>query len=237
MTHDTNAGAMPALEVPGFDLRVIPTAVTTSGEREIMHALFDTNYRQANHAYLDKSFGVLRYAAIAMEGDVPAGFALGDLRVVDLPRLPQQAVAMAGICCVAPGYRRRGLFGALELRAMSGAGPPPPGRLLSAGRMAHPASMRTMSRQPSAVPKLGVPLTQWQRAVGRAVADLYGTQQFDDETFVCVGSGTPIGYPVIELEVHSDEWRVFEPVNRDRGDSLLGLGWRPDPPEGWSEPG
>jgi hypothetical protein len=228
-------GAVPRIEVPGFDLRVVPTADATPEERALMHALFDTNYRQANHPYLDKSFGVLRFAAIAMNGDTAAGFALGDMRVVDLPRLPQQAVAMAGICCVAPEYRRRGLFGALEMLAMSGAGAPPPGRILSVGRMAHPASMRTMSRQPSAVPKLGAPLTPWQRAIGRAIADLYGTARFDDQTFVCVGSGTPIGYPVIELEVEPAEWRLFEPVDRDRGDSLLGIGWRPDPPEGWHD--
>ena len=42
--------------------------------------------------------------------DMRMRVALGDMRVVDLPRLPQQAVAMAGICCVAPEYRRRGLL-------------------------------------------------------------------------------------------------------------------------------
>ena len=200
-----------------------------------MHALFDAAYRHANHPYLDRSFDVLRYAAIATREGAPAGFALGDMRVVDLPRLPQQTIAMAGICCVSPDFRRRGLFGALELKAMAGAGIPPAERMLSVGRMAHPASMRTMQRSPSAVPQAGVPLTPWQREVGRAVAALYGTAQFDDETFVCAGTGTPIGYPVIELEVEPEEWRVFEPVDRDRGDSLLGLGWRPDAPPGWHD--
>jgi hypothetical protein len=227
---------LPNISVAGFDLRVVRTTDATPEDRAIMHALFDTNYRQGNHAYLDKSFGVLAYAAIAMDGDTPAGFALGETRVVDLPRLPQQAVAMAGICCVAPEYRRRGLFGALEQSAMRARiDAPAPGRILGVGRMAHPASMRTMIRQRSAVPRPGVPLTPWQREVGRAVAALYGTAEFDEATFVCKGSGAPIGYPVIELQVEPGEWKLFEPVNRDRGDSLLGMGWIPDAPEGWDD--
>lgn len=200
-----------------------------------MHALFDSNYLQANHAYLDKSFAALRFAAIARHGEEPAGFALADMRIVDLPRLPRQTVAMAGICCIAPAFRRRGLFAALEQLAMSGPGVRLTGRLLSVGRMAHPASMRTMARSPSVVPKPGVAISPWQREVGRAIAALYGTAHFDDETFVCVGDGTPIGFPVMEVDVEPAEWRVFEPVDRRRGDSLLGLGWRPDAPDGWVE--
>ena len=227
-----SVGAPP----PGFDLRVILTADASAEDRALMHALFDENYRQANHSYLDKSLGVLRYAALATHEGEAAGFALGDLRVVDLPRLPQQTVAMAGIACIGAAHRRRGLFAALALTSMSAGARPPEGRILSAGRMAHPATMRTMARNSSAIPKRGVAITPWQRQVGRAVAQLYGNTDFDEATFVCIGSGTPIGYPVIEIDVTPDEWRLFEPVNRDRGDSLLGLGWRPDAPEGWDEP-
>jgi hypothetical protein len=221
--------------VAEFELRRVPTAEAQAGERALMHALFDANYAQANHAYLDKSFDRLRFAAIATYEGVPAGFALGDMRIADLPRLPSQAVAMAGICCIAPAFRRRGLFGRLEALAMTGPGIVPTGRVLSVGRMAHPASMRTMVRNASAVPKPGVALTAWQREVGRAIAQLYGTAQFDDTTLVCIGDGTPIGYPVMEIDVEPEEWQAFEAVDRDRGDSLLGLGWRPDAPDGWNE--
>ncbi len=222
--------------LPDFDVHALATVDATAEERALMHALFDTNYRQANHPYLDKSFGVLRYAAIATAKDgTPAGFALGDMRVVDLPRLPATPVALAGICCVAPEFRRRGLFGALEMTAIGAAGIRPEGRSLSVGRMAHPASMRTMSRNPVVVPKPGVPITAWQREVGRAIADIYGVQRFDEETFVVEGSGAPIGYPVMEIEVEPEEWVVFEHVDRDRGDSLLGLSWRPDAPPGWDD--
>ncbi|MBI5288323.1 MAG: hypothetical protein HY873_05070 [Chloroflexi bacterium] len=220
-------------DLTDFTFRTLRTADLTAADRDLMQGLFATNYRQANSAYLEKSFGTLGFAAIAAFDDVPAGFALGEMRILDLPRLPRQTVALAGICCINPAFRRRGLFGALELAAMRGADIIPEGRYLSAGRMAHPASMRTMARNATVVPKPGVPITPWQREVGRAIAAAYRTQQFDDETFVCVGSGTPIGYPVMDIEVEPEEWRVFEPVNRDRGDSLLGLCWHPDAPDGW----
>jgi|CXWL01.1.fsa_nt_gi hypothetical protein len=224
-------------DLSAFDIRTIPTSDLTAAERVLMHALFDTNYREANHAYLDKSFGVLGYAAIATHDGTPAGFALAEVRMLDLPRLPQSVVAMAGICCVDPAFRRRGLFGALEQAAMMGAGILPVARMLSAGRMAHPASMRTMATNASVVPKPGVSITAWQREVGRAIAVAYGTAEFDEETFVCHGSGTPIGYPVMEIEAAPEEWTVFEHVNRDHGDALLGLCWRPNAPAGWDDGG
>ena len=90
-----------------------------------------------------------------------------------------------------------------------------------------------LSVRPSIVPKPGVVPTAWQQEVGQAVADVYGVANFDPETFVCVGSGKPIGYPVIELETEEAEWEVFRPVDRARGDALLGIVWSPDAPEGW----
>lgn len=219
-----------------FDIRMVPTADLTPGDRDLMFALFAANYRDANLPYLEKSFGVLKYAAIATEKGTPAGFALAEMRVLDLPRLPQTIVGMAGICCVDAAFRRRGLFGGLEGTAMGGAGIRPEGRYLSTGRMAHPATMRTMARNASVVPMVGVPITEWQRAVGRAIADAYGVVEFDDETFVVRGSGVPIGYPVMEIDVEPEEWLAFERVDRDRGDSLLGVCWHPEAPEGWDDP-
>lgn len=219
-------------DLSDFTIVSKPTADLTAADRAIMFALFDLAYRQANHAYLEKSFGKLRYMALTMHGDTPAGFALGEMRVMDLPRLPQQEVVLAGICCIAPRFRRRGLFGALERAAVMAAGIAPRGRMLSVGRMAHPASFRVMNRE-TRVPRPGVEPTAWQQEVGQAIADAYGVARFDPKTFVCHGSGEPIGYPNIEMDVEPEEWRVFERVDRDRGDSLLGLSWMPDAPEGW----
>jgi hypothetical protein len=33
--------------------------------------------------------------------------------------------------------------------------------------------------------------------------------------------------------LETQEWEIFKPVNRDRGDALLGMMWTPDAPPGW----
>lgn len=205
----------------------------TPAEREVVFALFDLAYRDANHGYLAKSLTKLKFITLAYHDGEPAGFGLAEMRVLDLPRLPRQAVAMAGICCVDDRFRRRGLFGALEGRSMAAAGNRPAGRLITCGRMAHPASFRTMTRNPTRIPKPGVATTAWQREIGAAIAAEYGVPDFDAATFVCHGTGEPIGYPNLAMDVTDDERVVFRDVNRDRGDSLLGMAWIPDAPAGW----
>lgn len=224
----------PARDFTGFTFTVQEAATLTPEERARCHALFALAYKQANAAYLDKSLGKLKYVAMAMHSDTPAGFACGESRIIDLPRLPGQLVTLAGICCIDPQFRRRGLFGRLEQLALAQGLPADAAtqRMLRCGRMAHPASMRIMQLAPGVVPKRGAPPTQWQREVGAAIAAAYGSD-FDPETFVCRGTGVPIGYPDMEIEASPEEWELFAPVNRDRGDSLLGLSWSPAPPDGW----
>ncbi len=165
------------------------------------------------------------------------GFALGETRSLDLPGLADQQVGLAGLCCVEARSRRRGLFYALERRALTegfeGLGPLRHGRLLAAGRMAHPASFRVMTANPGVVPRPGVAPSDFQQEVGRVIAACYGVVDFDPLNFVCRGSGHPIGYPRMVVEVDPAEWEVFTAVDRENGDSLLGLSWLPDPPPGW----
>jgi len=216
-----------------FDFRVVETAKASSRDLDAAFALFELNYRQANRAFLEKTFRVLRYLSLAEHRGEPAGFAVGECRVMDLPRLPKQAVNLAGICCIAPRFRRQGLFAELEGRAIGAAGVEDRSRRLSCGRMAHPAAMRILIWSPTAIPKAGVPLTPWQQEIGQAIARAYGVHDFDPETFVCIGSGVPTGYPRIEVDVEPQEWEIFKAVNRDRGDALLGMMWTPDAPPGW----
>ena len=216
-----------------FDFAVKETRSLSEQERRELFRLFELNYRQANPAFLEKSLAALSHAAMAFHEGVAVGFGLADSRVMDLPRLPAQVVVLAGICCVAPEFRRRGLFGKLELLAIQAGAVPERPRRLACGRMAHPAAMRSISRFPKSVPRPGVRPTAWQQEVGSAIAEAYGVRDFDPETFVCIGSGTPTGYPRIEFDVEPHEWEVFEPVDRDRGDALLTIAWVPDPPEEW----
>lgn len=213
--------------------RVVETDKASPEDLQKVLGLFEMNYRQANRAYLEKSLQTLRYLALAEDEGTAAGFALGECRVMDLPRLPAEVVNLAGICCITPEFRRRGLFRVLEYHAFMAADLPVHTRRLTCGRMAHPASLRGFGRHPTLLPKPRVRLTPWQQEVGRAIAAAYGNQAFDPETFVCIGTGEPIGYPVIEFDVEEWEWEVFKPVNRDRGDSLLAMMWTPDAPPGW----
>lgn len=214
--------------------RVFQTAELTAADLHTIHELFDLAYEQANHGYLDQSLTKLRFLALAHDQATAVGFALGDAVITPLPRMAEpQCVILAGICCIAPDYRRLGLFAHLESLAIRESGLVGPGkRSLACGRMAHPASFRILRGNPTVVPKYGQDPSEWQKEVGLCVAELYGVA-LDPETFVVVGKGKPIGYPKIDIEVEEEEWFPFRPVNRDRGDSLLGMAWNPDAPEGW----
>ncbi len=216
-----------------LEFDVVATSALGEPARARIIALFRASYREANEAYLERSLSRLRFIATATSADGLAGFALGEMRIMDLPRAAQQAVALTGMCCVDASLRRHGLFRELERRAFMAAGIASGSRVLHCGRVAHPASFRTMTSNPTHVPKRHIRPTPWQQEIGGIIAQAYGVDGFDPETFVCAGSGTPIGYPRIEMDVQPEEWDVFAPVNRNQGDALLGLFWFPDAPEGW----
>jgi hypothetical protein len=226
-------------ESDGFEFEVWESKALSSAKRAELLGLFESNYRKANPSFLTKSLARLRHVALSYRQGLPVGFALAETRVIDLPRLPREVVTMAGICCVAPEFRRRGLFRRLELLAGSAAKVAEAPRRLLSGRMAHPAAFRSIGRIPGCVPQAGKSPTPWQQEVGAAIAEAYGVHDFDPRTFVCIGDGTPIGYPQLEFDVEPHEWGLFEPVDRDRGDALLAIAWAPESPPGWegSQPG
>ena len=217
-----------------FDVRVYHRDELPESELSQVHELFGSIYRDANHAYLDKSVRILQHIAVAKKDGTIVGFGMGTTLKTTLPGMrEQQTVSLGGIGCIAPQYRRQRLFGHLSQLATGASGlRKPDTRVLSCGRMAHPAGFRGMSANPTVVPKFNVPTTTWQREIGLRVAELYEVT-LDPETFVVQGEGTPIGYPNIKIDVPQDSWRVFENVNRDKGASLLGVAWSPDAPDGW----
>ncbi len=216
-----------------FRFRTVATADVSAEEMETILSLFAQGYREANTAYIETSLTTLAFVTLAWEGSVPAGFAFAERRRIDLPRLPGTVVAMGGICCIPPAFRRLHLFGELERRSQDAGSVRTEGRVLSAGRMAHPASFRGMSGNPTVVPHRERRATPWQQEVGIAIAGAYRSPGFDPETFVVKGSGKPVGYPVIDIEATPEEWELFTNVDRSAGDSLLGIAWNPDAPPGW----
>jgi hypothetical protein len=221
--------------LPGFVFRTVPTDSLTTADRQLLAELFDASFRHANQAHLEKLLGQLRTVSVAVCDEKPAGFTLSDVRIMDLPRLPEQVVMLGGLACVAPEYQRRGLMIELARRNFIESTPRWSERALFCVRYGHPAAFRTIvARNVSGVPRPGIRPTAWQQEVGRAIADAYGEERFDPETFVCIGAGTPIGYPVIDLEIEPLDWEVFRHVDRERGDSLLGIAWMPGAPPGWA---
>ena len=221
--------------LPGFAFRTVPTDSLTTADRQLLTELVDASFRQANQAHLEKLLRQLRCVSLALHDDKPAGFTLSDVRTMDLPRLPEQIVMLGGLACVAPEFQRRGLMLELARRNFMESTPRWTERALFCVRYGHPAAFRRIvARNESGVPKPGVQPTACQQEVGRVIADAYGEERFDPETFVCMGTGTPIGYPIIEFEVEPLDWEVFRHVDRERGDSLLGIVWMPDAPAGWA---
>ena len=109
-TNDSN--------VRDIEMRVTRTVDLGSDDLERVHQLFDLSYKQANHAYLEKSFSQLKSIALATTEKKLVGFAVADTVETLLPRLVDpQIVTLAGICCVHANYRRVGLFKKLEIQA------------------------------------------------------------------------------------------------------------------------
>lgn len=236
----------PEAQPPDVEVRVLRAPAITPEEHTAIFEVFDASYRQANHEYLQRSIDRIGLLALGTIEGRAVAYAISHTRWMDLPGFDEpQLVALHGMRCVLPEYRHRGvngrLTGALEAAMKSeleviGR---KHARQLSCGRHGHasrtgtaPAAATSNQRT---VPLPGQPPTPWQQAVGLAVADAYGST-LDPETFVCVGSGTPIGYPNEEFEPTEAERQVYAPVDRDRGDNLLVITWSPDAPPGWDDP-
>lgn len=234
-----NTGASPGDTSMAPELRVENLG---SGELERRHQhalaqLFRNCYRDADLDYLDRSLGKLDRVAIAWERDIPVAFSIGAQRRLDLPRLPDQLVLMGGLTCVLPQYRRLGLSRELQRATVLADAVGPDVAALSAGRMAHPATARLARRGVGVVPVVGRRPNVWQQEVGTRIAQDYGTEEFNAETFVCRGKGKAIGWPDMELSVDAVEWEHFRHVDRANGDSLLVLWWiNGEPPDGWDPP-
>ncbi len=224
-------------DIPGFDYRVHPSRELGATERATAHMLFEQTYDDADHDYLDHSLKHLGYLAIAVSHDEPIGFAIGETRDLDLPVLGSRPVSLGGLCCVAEQYRRHKIARWLGHAVLAaGVDVSAARQVLNCGRTAHPASLRMLSMNETAVPLPGQAPTTTQQEVGTAIAHAYGAAGFDPASFVCKGRGRPVGVPRVTADVLPEEWILFEPVDRAKGDTLLALCWAPNAPAGWSSP-
>lgn len=218
-----------------LDFRLESSKNLSNSDLAKVHALFDFNYVQANHTYLDQSLAKLNRIALAFEEKTLVGFSLaGSTRMV-LPRLQgQQMIMLGGIGCIDSRFRRLGLFSCLANLA---GGQPREilfgvDRVLACSRIAHPASFRTIKHLPGSLPKLGQALSAWHLEVASVAASLYGVK-LKPGSLIVQGSGKPIGYPCMEIDAGEEEWQPFATVDRDAGDSLMAIAWAPNAPDGW----
>ena len=216
-------------------ISVVSAGRIDSSLRRRIEVLFDATYAEANFDYLEKSAATCGHLAIAEnEGDL-VGFSFGDSVRSDLPGFDStQSVALAGIACIDPSVRNRGLFFKLATEAMNAGGAVDPSRpFLFAGRMAHAITYRAMAKgADTTVPAFGRPISDWHKSVGIRVAELLRST-VDPETFVVRGDGAPVGFPRVEYEASPEEEALFANVDRENGDSLLSMCWLPSGPEGW----
>lgn len=227
----------PATErlFPGFAFRTLPIDSLGAAERRLLSELFDASFENADQVHLQALLKKLRTVSVAWCGDRAVGFTMSDVRIMDLPRLPEQTVMLGALTCVLPEFHRQGVMMELGKRNLIESTQKWGQRTLICGRYLHPAVFRrVVGRSEAGVPRRGVRPTEWQQEVGRVIAEAYGVEDFNPETFVCRGHGTPIGHPIIDLQLDPQDWEVFQQVDRDRGDSLLGIAWMPDPPAGWA---
>lgn len=128
----------------GIELSTQAAHDLTEGQIAQIMALFDAAYAEADHSYLLSSFDVMGWIALAMNGSMLAGFAIGDAKLVELPRIEGRCpVATYGISCIDDSFRRMGLFTRLEKAVVGANGVLQPDTLyLHCGRTAHPATYR-----------------------------------------------------------------------------------------------
>ena len=218
-------------------IEVTPQSVHDLTEKQVdqILALFDAAYADADHSYLLSSFEVMEWIALATSGPVLAGFAIGEAKLVDLPRIEGRCpVATYGISCIDDSFRRMGLFTRLEKAVVGANGVLQPDTpYLHCGRTAHPATYRFLRNiGVGCLPDPDRPLSTWHMETVEAVAALYGSKVYPG-TCVVVGKGKPIGFPRITVEATDAELSLFKDVDRNRGDALLAMSWSPEAPAGW----
>ncbi|MEM1152931.1 MAG: hypothetical protein AAGI44_02250, partial [Pseudomonadota bacterium] len=120
----------------------------TSQEKDRILALFESNYEQADPSYISKSIETLKFVAFASLSNQLVGFGFGETRIMPLPRLSEtETVALAGISCVDPSVRQRGLFSQMAFHLLTQGDLISPDRpYLFCGRMAHAISYRTIAK-------------------------------------------------------------------------------------------
>lgn len=226
--------------VEGVEFTGRPPNGATDHELRGIHDLFDRAYRDGDHSYLHAQLARLALGLAWQDGSV-IGFNLAGKFRVDLPIVGARCLWSQGLTCVDPTTQRRGV--ARNLPAVTERGFVETSEHDAyVARYAHPASLLgSLQINGSPWPGRNVEemsssyssATAVQRLVGRAVAAHLGSDDYDEDHWVCRGTGRPVGDPVVSIDAPSGAWEFFSSADRARGDTVLGLHWATDPPASW----
>jgi hypothetical protein len=223
--------------VTGTDFASRAVTQLTDTERDALFAVFDTAYRHADHHYLADQLNRLDATALAYQDTRLVGFSIAGVMPIDLPVIGRRTVAMPGLYCVDPAMRRAGVASGLGSTMIFGT-PRPRQAELVVSRIATPATLKGFPLDRAWPKTLQARLASYtslsptQRAVGHAACAWWG-RRFDEDHSVCIGTGRPVGEPVIEIDAEEEFWAPFELVDRNRGDTLLDMVWNTEPPPSW----
>jgi len=230
--------ALGGIEIQAFRPRDLP-----GPERAALFDVFDATYEAPDHDYLRHQLEGFDGVALARDRGRVVGFTITDIRRLDLPVIGPQVCSRAGLSCVLPEARRGGVMFSMASAALTRSllEEGHSGFSLAVSRFATPASFNLVLRRHEGRPwppaddpfALYDHPTSTQVAVARTVAADFGATGYDHATGACIGTGKPIGTPLVEPEVAPEVVERFEALDRERGDSLLWMSWFTPPPDAW----
>jgi hypothetical protein len=225
----------------GADIGARPIADLTDHEWAAIRDCFASAFRGADGGHLDRRFAVLSTIGLDWRDGRLLGFSAVGMREADLPFVGHRSFLDCGLTCVDPGAQEAGISNAVGTIAMQHTPFDLPNEFALLN-FATPVMLRAAFRFGTAawpgtdIEQVAAAManpTRAQRAVGQAIADLFGAKSYDAEHWVmrAVQPFGESGTDPHDLEPGYGE--LFRHVDRAAGDTLLGMFWWNDPPPAW----
>ncbi len=232
---------MPSIN--GIDLSIQGLGELGAADVARLHGLFEAAYTAADHNYLDWRFASLNTVITAWSGQSAVGFSAYAIGEVDLPCVGHRTFSDGGITCIHPSAQGRsiGLAFGTSWRLFDGVRPE-----LALNHFATPVTLHAMLRvgsyqwpgnDISTVATALTAATPCQRAVGAEVARRAGAISYDATRWV-LRTGHPAGETTTKPTGLDPLYtKIFEALDRTKGDTLLGVFWTVEPPAVWFDSG
>lgn len=212
---------------------------TTPDERSAVLGLFERSFGDADPRHLLPQFERMNEMLVMRDAEQLIGFGFSRTEQLSLPVLGPTWIGSSGTVCVDPAYRRLGLADGATMMTNVALRPDPSMLIFHfATPVTIHAALRNLDapwpgRDVHEMEAAYAAPTATQRAVGEFLADDAGASGYDADNWVLIGDGHPSGHAVEPDRLDPAYGRLFAPVDRTRGDTLLGPFWLVEPPEAW----